>query len=143
MLERTLMVVSASIVLALGTIHLVYTFVGPRLTPRDPTVRQRMTEAPLVITTETTMWKAWVGFNVTHSMGAILFGLLYAYLAIQHGRSLFNSSFLLGVGLAVLVAYVLVSRYCFFSVPFGGMCAALVSYAAVMVAAIVARWSAM
>jgi hypothetical protein len=23
------------------------------------------------------MWKAWVGFNVSHSMGLMLFGLIY------------------------------------------------------------------
>jgi hypothetical protein len=32
---RILMVVSASIVLMLGVVHLVYTFWGPKLTPRD------------------------------------------------------------------------------------------------------------
>jgi hypothetical protein len=33
---KILMVLSASIVFALGAIHLVYTFSGPELTPRDP-----------------------------------------------------------------------------------------------------------
>lgn len=76
------MVISAGILLALGSLHLVYTFWGSRLTPLDPALKVRMSEVPLVLTKETTMWKAWIGFNASHSMAAILFGLIYGYLAI-------------------------------------------------------------
>jgi len=41
-MARTLMVVSASIILALGVLHLVYTFWGPKLTPRDPALQVSM-----------------------------------------------------------------------------------------------------
>src|SRR5438046_6957052 len=30
------------------------------------------------------MWRAWVGFNASHSMGAMLFGLVFAFLALAH-----------------------------------------------------------
>ncbi len=62
---------SASIIITLGVVHLVYTFWGPKLTPRDPALQISMSQSSPVITKETTMWRAWVGFNGSHSMGAI------------------------------------------------------------------------
>src|SRR3984957_13150610 len=99
---RILMVLSASIVFALGVVHLVYTFWGPNLTPRDPSLQISMSQISPVITKETTMWRCWVGFNASHSMGLILFGLVFGFLAIAHGKILFQSPFLLVVELAML-----------------------------------------
>jgi hypothetical protein len=42
--------------LALGVLHLIYTFSGKKLTPRDPALQVRMAEVPPVITRQTTMW---------------------------------------------------------------------------------------
>jgi hypothetical protein len=36
------------------------------------------------------MWKAWVGFNASHSYGAILFGLVYGYLASMSSEVVFT-----------------------------------------------------
>jgi hypothetical protein len=68
---------SAAIMMLLGFIHPLYTFHGPKLLPRDRDLKARMQEVSPVITRETTMWKAWVGFNASHSYGAILFGAVY------------------------------------------------------------------
>src|SRR6188768_316110 len=75
-----LMTLSALVLSTLGVLHLIYTFHGPKLTPRDPDLQARMAEVHPVITRQTTMWRAWVGFNASHSMGAILFGLIYGVL---------------------------------------------------------------
>ncbi len=48
------------------------------------------------------MWRCWMGFNASHSMGLILFGLIYGYLALAHDQLLFRSPFLLLVGLVML-----------------------------------------
>jgi hypothetical protein len=100
------MVLSASISFTLGVVHLVYTFWGPQLTPRDPALQISMSRIAPVITKETTMWRCWVGFNVSHSMGLILFGLVFCFLALAHGQLLFHSPFLLVVGLAMLGGFV-------------------------------------
>ena len=55
------------------------------------------------------MWRAWVGFNASHSYGAIFFGLVYGYLALAHGALLFASPYLLGVGLLLLGGYVVLA----------------------------------
>ncbi len=127
---RILMVLSASIIFTLGAIHLVYTFWGPKLTPRDPALRINMSQVSPVITTETTMWRCWVGFNATHSMALILFGLVFSFLALAHGQLLFQSSFLLVVGLAMLGGLVLLCRSYFFSAPLIGVSVALACYLA-------------
>src|SRR5271165_4869361 len=114
---RILMVFSASIVLTLGVLHLVYTFWGPSLTPRNPALQTSMSQSSPVLTNETTMWRCWVGFNATHSLGLILFGLVFGYLALAHGQLLFRSPFLLVVGLAMLGGLVVLCKIYFFSWP--------------------------
>ena len=90
-----------------------------------------------MISRETTMWKAWIGFNASHSYGAILFGLVYGYLAMFQNAFLFTSPFLLAVGLAFLSGYVFLGKVYWFSVPFRGILLA----AALYVAALLVAWA--
>ena len=130
MAARILIVLSASIVLTLGVVHLVYTFWGANLTPRDPSLQISMSQISPVITKETTMWRCWVGFNASHSMGLILFGLVFGFLALAHGQLLFRSPFLLVVGLAMLAGFVVLSKAYFFSAPLTGISISLACYVA-------------
>jgi hypothetical protein len=130
---RILMVLSASMVFALGAIHLVYTFRGPALTPRDPALQVGMNQISPVITEETTMWRCWVGFNASHSMGLILFGLVFGYLAFFHRQLLFESVFLLVAGLAMLAGLLVLCKVYFFSAPLTGIGMALACYVASIV----------
>ena len=84
MYASALIAASAAVIFALGLIHLIYTFHGPRLHPRDPELELRMKSVSPVITRQTTMWKAWIGFNASHSYGALLFG---AVMAIWRSRT--------------------------------------------------------
>lgn len=128
MIAKSLMTASAGIVLVLGMIHLFYTFWGPQFNPRDPALQAAMSQVSPVLTRETTMWKMWVSFNATHSMGAILFGLIYGYLAIAHGELLFKSPFLLVTGLAMVGGFVILGKIYWFGVPFWGACVSLACY---------------
>jgi hypothetical protein len=128
-----LMTLSAGILFALGSIHLVYTFRGPKLTPRDPALRIRMSEVSLVLSKDTTVWRCWVGFNASHSMGALLFGLIYGYLAIVHGELLFQSPFLLVVGLSMVSGLCALGKVYWFSAPFVGASISLACYVASVV----------
>lgn len=132
-LAPALIVASAGIIFLLGLAHLVYTFRGTKLHPRDPDLQVRMKGASPVITRQTTMWKAWIGFNASHSFGALLFGTVYGYLAIVHGAFLFQSPFLLLVGLALLSGYVFLGRVYWFSVPFRGIVLSTLLYLAALV----------
>ena len=136
-LAPLLVAASATIILLLGLVHLVYTFHGRKLHPRDADLETRLKEVSLVLTRETTMWRAWVGFNASHSFGAILFGAVYGYLAVVHSAFLFQSPFLLLLGLLFLAGYVFLGKLYWFSVPFRGIVLATVLY----VAALIVRWA--
>lgn len=128
MLDSYFIAAAAAIALILGLLHLFYTYNGTKLHPRDDALKARMQEVAPVITRETTMWRTWIGFNASHSFGAIFFGLVYAYLPLAHPRMFFESPFLLAVGLALLAGYVALGRLYWFSVPFRGVVTATVLY---------------
>ena len=132
-----LVTASAVIVLLLGLAHLLYTFHGPRLWPRGGELKARMQEVSPVITRQTTMWKAWIGFNASHSHGLILFGATYGYLALGHGAFLFQSVFLLSLGLIGLCGYVFLAQRYFFRFPLRAVIVATLLYGI----ALVANWA--
>ena len=109
---------SAGVVLLLGFLHLLYTFRGPKLHPRDPDLTARMMTVSPVISRETTMWRVWIGFNASHSFGLILFGALYGYFAMYHSAFLFHSWFLLTLGFALLLGYAVLAKVYWFRGPF-------------------------
>jgi hypothetical protein len=123
-----LMSLSAGIVLMLGILHLVYTFSGPKLTPRDPALQLSMQQTSPVISRQMTMWQAWVGFNASHSMGAILFGLIYGFLALVESELLFGSPFLLLVGLAMLGGLLALAKLYWFRIPLAWISISLACY---------------
>ena len=135
-MATVLMTASAVILFALGILHLFYTFVGPKFTPRDPALQIRMREVSPVITKETTMWRCWTGFNASHSMAAMLFGLIYGYLAIAHGDLLFSSPYLLIVGFLTVGGFFVLGKLYWFSVPFTGIGISLACYVAGTIAAL-------
>jgi hypothetical protein len=134
-LPSSLIAASAAIILLLGLLHLLYTFSGPKLLPRDRELQVRMQEVSPVLTRQTTMWKAWVGFNASHSFGAIFFGAVYGYLSLVHSAFLFQSTFLVLLGLVFLLGYVLLGKRYWFSIPFRGILAATALYALAILAA--------
>jgi hypothetical protein len=115
MLPQILISASAAIGLFAGTLHLHGTFFGPDLRPRDPGLEARMKEVSPNVTSRTTMWKAWIGFNAILSLGLMLFGLLYGYLAVFEFSVLQRSPFLLLVGLVFLASLVVLwKRYTYY-----------------------------
>jgi hypothetical protein len=119
---------SAAILFTLGIIHLVYTFYGPKLHPRDPELQARMSEVSPVITRETTMWKCWVGFNASHSLGAMLFGAVFGFLVLWHGELFFQSAFLQWLGLVTLGGYIFLAKRYWFIIPFRSIVLATILY---------------
>lgn len=94
----------------LGCIHVLYTYRGNKLDPRDPAVREAMERANPVITRQTTVWRATKGFNASHSLGLVAFALVYGYLALRRSEVLGGSNFLLTLGMAVQLPYLALAR---------------------------------
>ncbi len=137
MFASVLIAASAAVIFTLGLIHLLYTFRGTKLHPRAAELEASMKTVSPVITRQTTMWKAWIGFNASHSYGALLFGAVYAYLALAHGTFLFASPFLLALGALLLAGYIALGKLYWFSVPYRGILLSSVLYAAGLVAGLI------
>ena len=86
-LSRYLFLIGGLPFIALGLAHAALTPRAPAdekgLSPRDPAVRDAMSRESLRLTRRTTLWLTWVGFNLSHSLGAVLFGVV----AVLIGRS--------------------------------------------------------
>jgi hypothetical protein len=138
-LSALLLLFSALVIFALGALHLWITFRGTKLHPRDAALMQQMQNVPLRITRETTMWKAWIGFNASHSFAALLFGLLYGYFAWSASSLFFSSMFLQGVGLAFLLGLVFLGKRYWFRIPFTGILIATMAYVAALLVSLSPR----
>ncbi|MDP4567938.1 hypothetical protein Q8O96_02650 [Pseudomonas sp. LPH60] len=130
MLAPALIVASSAIVLLLGSLHLIYTFASDKFQPRDPALAERMRQVSPMISGQTSLWRAWVGFNASHSLGAMLFGLVYGYLAWLHPALLLEARGLLLIGLGFLASLWLLAIRYWFRIPQAGISLALVLFAA-------------
>ena len=134
-LSRYLYLAGALPFLVLGIAH---AFATPRapadvkgLSPTDPQLAEAMTRSGLRLTRRTDMWRAWVGFNLSHSLGAAIF----AAFVFVTGRStpVFEHEAHIGIPFAFVVAavYVGLARLYWFRTPFiGCLLAALLFLAA-------------
>jgi hypothetical protein len=128
-LAPPLITASALIVLTLGALHLLFTYHGTRFHPRDAALAARMKEVSPRASSQTTMWRAGVGFHASHSLGALLFGLVFAYLAQEASGLLYRSPFLLGLGALCLAAWVGLAWRYWFRIPLRGLSIAATCYA--------------
>jgi hypothetical protein len=76
-----LLIFGGAIFGVLGALHAVYTLLDlrnpRRLVPADPSVAQAMANSALRLSGgRTDMWRAWIGFNFSHSLGVLLVGAL-------------------------------------------------------------------
>jgi len=127
-LAQTLILASAAIVFVLGAGHLYLTYFSHKLHPRDRELSARLQQAPPMISAETTYWRATVGFHVSHSIGALFFGLLYGYLAVAEPGFLFHTPFIAALGLLLLLSKLTLARLYWFSTPLLGLGVATACY---------------
>ena len=118
---KVLILLGASTFGVLGGIHIAYTFWSDKLLPRDQAAIDAMKGTTLVLTRQTTIWDAWIGFNASHSLGAILLAAIYLLLASQHMDVLARSQSLLLPGIAAGCAYVWLAHAYWFRTPFIGV----------------------
>ena len=128
-LHALLIAAAATVVLLLGSMHLLLTYGGRAFHPRSPALIDAMKADCPRITKETSIWNAGIGFHASHSVGAMFFGVIYVYLALEGSGFLFRSVFLQGLGMLVLCAYVVLARLHWFKAPLGGIGLAALLYA--------------
>ena len=85
------------------------------------------------ITPDTTIWKMWIGFNASHSLGAMLYGSVFGYFALCQADVFFSSTFLQIVGFLMIGSFVILARKFWFIVPLIGTSLALIAYVAAVI----------
>jgi len=127
-MAQALLTIGAGIFLILGSIHLIYTFRSNHFAARDPVVTNAMKKTSPVLTRETTIWKAWVGFNASHSLGAIFFALIYIPLALFHLELLESSNWFAWLPVAVGISYLALAKNYWFRIPLIGIMVATICF---------------
>ena len=127
---RFLLELGGVIFLLLGILHALYTFLDirepRRLVPQEPSVALAMAESPVRLARGgTTMWRAWVGFNFSHSLGAMLFGMLCVGAGLVLG-TLVLPAWILFVLVLIALCYVGLSVLYWFRIPTMGITLATV-----------------
>ncbi len=77
----TLLILGGAVFGVLGGLHAIYTLLDlrnpRRLVPVDPSVAHAMANSAVRLSRGgTDMWRAWIGFNFSHSLGVLLVGTL-------------------------------------------------------------------
>lgn len=137
-----LVIAGAGVLLLLGLAHAIYTLqsspAGGPMAPTDGDVRAAMAvpgALGLAPNVETTLWRAWVGFNLSHALGIVAVSLTIAIPAlVDFGAALDHTGWLV-LALALPPVYLLISVRYWFRGPTTGICVGIVLIAGGIVGA--------
>lgn len=124
-LSRYLFLLGALPFVIMGIMHALMTPLTPEeskaLSPRDRAYRHSMTEQSLLLTRRTNVWLTWVGFNLSHSLGVVLFGVVV--LLIGRSPAAFRAHWPAFVPLAIVVSglYLAIGLRYWFRTPIIGI----------------------
>ena len=123
-MSQILLAFGGTILFVLGALHGILTLRDlwtPRsFTPADDAVRLAMQGAQLAFNPRANLWRAWLGFNLSHSLGLVLFGGGLVLLAWLHFSAFAASHLLQGLAVGVAALYlVLALRFWFWAPALG------------------------
>ncbi len=132
-IARVFEITGASIFLILGILHGVLTLKdlrNPRtFTPPDEALRLAMQNSSIAIHPHTNLWEAWLGFNLSHSLGLVMFGGTFLAIGLFYFSAFAQILGLQICALFISVAYLLMSLKFWFSKPAIGSGIALTCFA--------------
>lgn len=120
-MEQALIIIGASIFGVLGTIHLIYTFFTNKFEAYDSSVTEAMKASSPILTRETTVWNAWIGFNASHSLGAMLVAAIYIPLATSYYSVIQQSVWFSTLPVLIGLSYLALAKIYWFKIPFFGI----------------------
>jgi len=132
-MAQILLIMGASIFGILGAIHLIYTFFTNKFEAHDPSVTEAMKRTSPVLTKETTVWKAWIGFNASHSLGAMLVAAVYIPLATSYFHIIQQSLWFSILPVLLGLSYLVLARKYWFRIPFFGVLISTICFVAAAV----------
>jgi hypothetical protein len=133
-MAQALLIVGAGIVFLLGLVHAILTLrdlSNPRtFTPTDAAMRTAMPASKLAIAprAKSNLWKAWLGFNLSHSLGILLFGGELLGIGLFQFTLFAHSPLIQSVTLLVSAAYFVMAVCFWFSRPTIGSAAAFLCF---------------
>jgi hypothetical protein len=104
------------------------------LSPRDPALRDAMAGAHVLLTRRTTLWLTWVGFNLSHSLGAVLFGAVVVLVGRSDASFQAQAGVFLPLANVVSLCYLAIGLRCWFRTPLIGIALAGVCFLAAWLA---------
>lgn len=139
MIFQVLFVIGAMPLIFLGGMHLYFTVKDNRhptfIVPRSIKLIRDMQAEPLRVTSETDMWRAWIGFNISHSIAVLLVGIGTLYLVWVYPQWVVSDILMLWASPVLAWVFVILSRCFWFSKPFQGTLVSAVLLTAAAIAA--------
>lgn len=127
-MEQELMILGAAIYGLLGSAHLLLTFFSNKFEAHDPAVTQGMRDSTLVLTRDTTVWRARIGFNASHSLGALLVPGFLIPLAIQDFQVIEQSLWFTVLPSFISLGYLILAWRYWFIIPLVGTAVATATF---------------
>jgi hypothetical protein len=98
------------------------------LSPRDSAVRDAMMHDTILLTRRTTVWLAWVGFNLSHSLGLLLLGVVVALIGRTSASFQAQAAVFLPLAVVVSATYLVLGVRYWFRTPIIGISLASVCF---------------
>ena len=120
-MAQVLLFIGAVIFFIFGVSHGILTlrdFSLPRtFTPTDESVRRAMQNSKVAIDPRANLWDTWLGLNLSHSLGLVLFGGSLITVAWRHFPSFAQSPLMQVAALVVAAAYLILAARFWFRKP--------------------------
>lgn len=128
-MAQILLTAAGTIFLLMGTGHFILTlrdvWKPTAFTPREESVRLAMQGAQLRFSRRINLWDSWLGFNLSHSMGPMMFGGALLFAAQAHLDAFLESAALQAVAVLIPMVYLVVAIRFWFWGPVLGISAVL------------------
>jgi hypothetical protein len=131
---RYLFLAGALPYLVLGTAHAFATPLRPDhrrgLTPHDPALAEAMTRSGVLLTRRTDVWRCWVGFNLSHSLGVVMLGATVVLIGISPDRFARDGALFVPMAACAAALYLLIGLRYWFRTPIIGCALSLACFVA-------------
>ena len=142
-LSRYLFLAGALPFLLLGTAHALHTPRQPNerkgLSPSDPNLAESMARSRVLLTGRTDIWRVWVGFNLSHSLGVVLLGVLVVLVGRTPASFGYNAAVFLPLAVVVSLAYLSLGLAYWFRTPIIGIGLSVLLFSSAWVLNLVGR----
>jgi hypothetical protein len=132
--SRWLFLAGALPFLVLGAAHVILTprRLGERkgLSPYDPHLAEAMARSTLLLTSRIDMWRAWIGFNLSHGLGALAFGGFVVLIGSRPAHFAQQASVAVPLAALVAAAYLWLAVHYWFRTPIAGCALSLALFLA-------------